>query len=138
MDIKYAALFGAGFGIVGILIIFIFSRKNKKMMHCVTYCPIGTIVNYLKFVNPFRLKIDDSCTMCAQCIPTCKYDALNLNNLKNKRAGLTCTLCGDCLHSCHASSIRYQFLNLSANTSRNLYLVISVSLYAIFLALGKI
>jgi ferredoxin len=138
VDLKYAAIFGASFGLLGLLIILILSRKKKKMIHCVTYCPIGTIVNYLKFVNPFRLKIEDSCTMCAQCIPSCKYDALNIKDLKNKKPGITCTLCGDCIQSCHASSIRYKFFNLSANSARNLYLIISVSLYTIFLALGKI
>jgi ferredoxin-type protein NapH len=138
VEIMYAAIFGAVFGLIGLFIIFLITKDRKKMVHCVAYCPIGTIVSYLKFVNPFRLKIEDTCTMCAHCIPACKYDALSINDLKLKKPGLTCTLCGDCIQSCHVSSIQYKFFNLKANNARNLYLIISVSLHAIFLALGKI
>jgi len=138
VELIYAVIFGATFGIVGLLIIFLFSNRKKKMVHCIAYCPIGTIVNYLKYISPFRLKIDNSCTMCAHCIPQCKYDALNINDLKNGKPGLTCTLCGDCIPACHVSSIQYKFLNLSPTAARNLYLVISISLHAVFLALGRI
>jgi ferredoxin len=134
----YAAIFGAVFGLTGLGIIIFLSSKKKKMMHCVAYCPIGTIVNYFKYINPFRLQIANSCTMCALCIPNCKYDALSIHDLKNKKPGITCTLCGDCLSSCSDKSIQYKFFGLSPDKARNLYLVISISLHAIFLALGKI
>jgi len=138
VQLKYAAIFGALFGLVGLGIIVFLSRKKKKMIHCTAYCPVGTLVNYFKFVNPFRLTISSSCTMCSLCIPNCKYDALSIQDLKNKKPGITCTLCGDCLSSCSDKSIQYKFFGLSANKARNLYLVISISMHAIFLALGKI
>ncbi len=138
VQVFYAATFGASFGIIGAIIIAILSKRKHKMIHCAVYCPIGTLISYLKYINPFRIKIQDNCTMCAHCIPSCKYDALNILDLKNKKPGSTCTLCGDCLSSCSVNSIQYRFLGLSAEKARNLYLIISISLHAVFLALAKI
>jgi ferredoxin-type protein NapH len=138
VEIIYAAIFGSIFGLTGLAIIIFISKKRKKMVHCVVYCPIGTLVNYFKYINPFRLIINNRCTMCVHCIPQCMYDALNIQDLKNKKPGITCTLCGDCLSTCSDKAIQYKFLGLSANNARNLYLVISISLHAVFLALGKI
>lgn len=138
VETLYAVIFGAAFGIIGAFVISILSERNKKMVHCTVYCPIGTVISYFKYINPFRLRIESNCTMCALCIPNCKYDALTIYDLKNKKPGITCTLCGDCLSSCSVNSIQYKFLGLSAVKARNLYLVISICLHAIFLALAKI
>lgn len=133
-----ATIAGLAFGTLGLLIIIFVSAKKGKMVHCVTYCPIGTMVNYLKFINPFRLKIDNSCTRCMACTATCRYDALNLMDIENKKPGITCTLCGDCLVSCNTNAIRYSFLRLKPQNARNLYLFLSISLHAIFMAMGRI
>jgi len=138
IQIVYAVFFSAFFGITGILVIVFLSKKSKKMIHCTVYCPIGTLVSYLKYINPFRMRIENTCTMCTNCIPLCKYDALNIEDLKNKKPGISCTLCGDCLSSCSVHSIQYKFLGLSATKARNLYLIISICLHAVFLALAKI
>jgi polyferredoxin len=138
VQIEYAAIFGAIFGTTGLFIIIFISGKRKKMVHCTVYCPVGTVVNYFKFINPFRLKINTNCTMCAHCIPQCKYDALSIKDLKNKKPSITCTLCGDCLSACNDNAIDYHFPGLNSAKARNLYLVLSISLHAIFLALGKI
>lgn len=109
------------------------------MVHCTSYCPVGTVVNLTHRVNPFRLYIDDkSCTSCMLCTSSCKYDALNRADILARRPASTCTLCGDCLSSCHADSIRYRFLNLSPGTSRKLYLWITISLHAATMALARI
>lgn len=133
-----ATIAGLVFGILGLTVIILFSKKKGKMTHCVLYCPIGTIVNYLKFLNPFRLKINYSCTRCMACTATCRYDALNLEDIENQKPGITCTLCGDCLKSCHANSLQYRFLNMKPENARKLYLYITISLHAIFLAMGRI
>jgi ferredoxin len=133
-----ATLIGIAFGITGIGIMILISSKKGKMIHCVLYCPVGTIVHLVKPVNPFRMFIDDSCTLCQHCTSHCRYDALNLPDLKNKKPGFTCTFCGDCLASCHSGSIKYRFLHLKPENARTLYLFLTVSLHAIFLALARI
>ncbi len=126
------------FGVIGLLIIVMISQKRGKMVHCILWCPIGTMVNYMKLVSPFRMCIDDSCTDCMACTRYCKYDALNKSDILNRKPGQTCTYCGDCLVSCKTSSIRYKFLKLSHEQARNTWIVLTISLHAIFLALGRI
>jgi len=134
----YAAASGISVGIMGLLIIVFLSRKRKKMIHCTLFCPIGTLVMFLKFINPFRIKINSSCTTCLLCSKHCKYDALNKTDIESGKPGLTCTYCGDCITTCKFSSIEYHFLGLAPANSRLLYIVITVSLHAAFLGLGMI
>jgi ferredoxin-type protein NapH len=132
-------LLAIGFGVIGLGLILLVSRKEGRMVHCTTYCPIGTIVNLTHFVNPFRLTIDQtSCTECMACTTKCKYDALNRSDIASRKPGRTCTLCGDCLSSCHAGSIQYRFPGLSKQSARNLYLLITISLHAATMALARI
>lgn len=134
-----ATLIAGGFGIVGLGIILVISRREGRMVHCTSYCPIGTVVNLTHRINPFRMYIDDSsCTSCMLCTSSCKYDALNRVDILARRPASTCTLCGDCVSSCHAESIRYRFLKLSPETSRKLYLWITISLHAATMALARI
>jgi len=134
-----APLVAGGFGLLGLGLILVISRKEGRMVHCSAYCPIGTVVNLSRFVNPFRMSIDNnSCTDCMGCTRFCKYDALNKADIKARKPGLTCTLCGDCVSSCHAGSIKYHFLKLSPTASRKLYLVITITLHAVTLAMARI
>ena len=133
-----STLIAVAFGITGILIMILFSLKRKKMVHCIMYCPIGTIVNIFKHVNPFRMYIDQSCTLCMNCTKFCKYDALNIQDIKNAKPSLSCTLCGDCLAGCHHSSIKYKFLKMNPEHARNLYLILTISLHAVCIAMARI
>ncbi|MCD6347355.1 MAG: 4Fe-4S binding protein [Bacteroidales bacterium] len=126
------------FSTIGVGIMVFISRKRNKMVHCVSFCPIGTIVNFGKFISPFRMKIAPSCTNCMRCIPTCQYDALNAEDIKAGKPGLTCTLCGDCVTSCEVSAIQYKFFNLSPKAARNLYLFITISLHVLCMGLARL
>ena len=139
LPVFMATLLAAGFGVVGLGLILLVSRKEGRMVHCTAYCPIGTIVSITRFVNPFRLTIDqNSCTSCMACTSACKYDALNRADIVARRPGMTCTLCGDCLSSCHAGSIHYRFPGLTSEKARTLYLLITISLHAATMALARI
>jgi len=128
-----------GFGLIGLGLILFLSRKEGRMIHCTSYCPLGTVVNLTRFINPFRLVIDqDSCTSCMACTARCKYDALNPADIARRKPAMTCTLCGDCLSSCHSGSIHYRFPRLTPNGARNLYLLITISLHAATMALARI
>jgi ferredoxin-type protein NapH len=133
-----ATISAIGFGITGIIIMILFSVKKKKMVHCVMYCPVGTLVNLIKPLNPFRMYIANSCTLCMKCTKYCKYDALNSQDIKKGKPSITCTLCGDCLAGCHNDSIKYKFLKMKPESARNLYLILTITLHASFLALARI
>lgn len=133
-----ATILAVLFGITGMAIMIILSFRMKKMIHCAMYCPVGTVVNIFKHVNPFRMYIDKSCTLCMNCTRFCKYDALNINDIKNSKPSLSCTLCGDCLGGCHHNSIKYRFLKMKPENARRLYLILTISLHAACLALARI
>lgn len=133
-----ATLVAASFGVVGIAVMIFISRKNKRMIHCALYCPVGTLVNVMKPVNPFRMYIDDKCNLCMKCTTLCKYDALNVSDVKNKKPGFGCTYCGDCLSACRDNAIKYRFFRLKPQHARFLYLFLTISIHAIFLALARI
>jgi heterodisulfide reductase subunit A-like polyferredoxin len=92
----------------------------------------------MKLISPFRMYIDDSCTNCMGCTAYCKYDALGKTGILKREPGLTCTCCGDCLASCKTESIRYRFLSISGANARNSWIVLTISLHAIFIALARI
>jgi ferredoxin-type protein NapH len=138
VPILTATLVAAGFGVTGIAIMIFFSRRRRKMIHCTLWCPIGTIVSVLKPVNPFRLYIDNSCDLCNKCTSYCKYDALNIQDIRNKKPDYSCTLCGDCLTACPHSSIKYGFFKMQPDNARKLWLVLTITLHAVFLALARI
>ena len=138
IDTGLTTAIAIGFGVAGIGIIIFVSRLKGKMVHCILWCPVGTLVNYMKPVSPFRMYIDESCTECMACTRYCKYDALNRVDILGRKPGLTCTYCGDCLASCKTESIRYKFLSLSGPRARNAWIVVTVSLHAVFLALARI
>jgi heterodisulfide reductase subunit A-like polyferredoxin len=73
-----------------------------------------------------------------KCTSRCKYDTLNFQDIKNKKPDFSCTLCGDCLAACHDNSIRYRFFSLSHENSRKLYLFLTISIHAVFLAMARI
>jgi polyferredoxin len=126
------------FGVGGISVMILFSLKRKKMVHCAVYCPVGTFVNIFHRVNPFRMYIDKNCTLCMKCTSYCKYDALNITDIRNSKPAAGCTLCGDCLAACHHDSIKYGFLRMSPEKARNLYLILTITLHASCLALARI
>ncbi len=137
-DELYALAGGLLIGIIGLGIILALTRRKGKMVHCTLYCPVGTIVMYLKYINPFRMYIDSSCTQCGVCSVSCNYDALTSGDIEKGRPGLTCTYCGDCISACHQNSIKYSFLGLKPGHARNLYLFVTVSFHVVFLALAKV
>ena len=138
IDTRITTALALGFGIAGIGIIILLSRVKGKMIHCILWCPIGTLVSYMKLVSPFRMHIDDSCTNCMACTRHCNYDALGKTDILKRKPGLSCTYCGDCLASCKTDSIKYKFLWVKSKNARNLWIVLTISLHAIFLALARI
>ena len=134
----HATLLGLAAGVAGLLVMVLLTYPSGRMAHCTLFCPVGTVVMYLKRLNPFRIYIHSNCTLCMSCAPHCKYDALHPESIRKGRPDASCTYCGDCLSSCHKGSIRYGFPGLSNHQARKLYLFLTVSIHAIFMALARI
>ena len=125
-------------GIIGLGIMLILSRQKKKMIHCSSYCPIGTLVSFMKYLSPFRVKLNTDCTHCMACLKSCKYDALHKENIEKGKIGYTCTYCGDCLSTCKHGGLEYRFFKLRPATAERLWIIITVVLHTCFLMIARI
>ena len=138
MAVSVAIWLAAVFGLVGIAIMAFISRRQGNMVHCTSYCPVGLVANILGKISPFRMRINDACTACRKCSMVCRYDALGPENLNRKKPGLSCTLCGDCIESCKDGFIHYSFPGLSPQVARTMFVVIVVSFHAVAIGIARI
>ena len=132
-----ALVLASTFGVVGVGIMLLVSRRWGAMAHCTTWCPIGLVAGVAGKLSPFRLRIEDTCHDCGACSLVCRYDALGKENVEARHVGLSCTLCGECVRACRHDSIHYRFPGLSPQAARTLFLVLVISLHAIFLGLAR-
>ncbi|NLG16859.1 MAG: 4Fe-4S binding protein [Fibrobacter sp.] len=129
---------GAAFGLGGVVVMILFSRKKGVMVHCTTYCPIGLITSLVGKINPFRIRIGKGCIDCLSCIRACRYGALTSNSIRQRRPGLTCTLCGDCVAACKESQIGFYFPGISSVAARKAFLTLVVVFHAVFLGMARL
>jgi len=139
-----AALAGAlalTFGLLGIVVMLVVSRRRGVLVHCTLYCPVGLVATLLGRISPFRVVISDGCDGCMRCRVACRYDALDREAVAAGRPHPTlCTLCGDCLSSCPTALLGYRLMGLplDASSARTLFLVLVVALHAATLGLARI
>lgn len=133
-----AAACGIAFGLFGVGVMAIWSRRTGAMAHCLSYCPIGWLATVMGKISPFRLRIGSECNACGACTVLCRYDALGAEDIERRRPGWSCTLCGDCLRACRERFIEYRFLGLRGERARVVFLVLVVSLHATFLGVARI
>ncbi len=133
-----AAAMGLGFGLVGIGIMLLWSRRVGTMAHCTWYCPMGLLAVGLGRLSPHRVRLSDACTGCGRCSAVCRYDALLAEDIRRRRPGPSCTLCGDCIGQCRHDAIGYRFPGLSALSSRAVFLALVASFHAICLGVARI
>ncbi|WP_319778870.1 4Fe-4S binding protein [Maridesulfovibrio sp.] len=127
----------AVFGLIGIAVMLLFSRRMGMMVHCTAFCPMGIVSNLLGRLSPWRMKISSDCCKCMKCSKACRYGALQLRDIEAGRPGISCTLCGDCLPECASASIGYRLPFLSPQTARKLFLVLVISLHVLFLGVAR-
>ena len=133
-----AAVAALGFGVLGVLLMILVSRKLGTMFHCVVFCPIGLIANVLGKISPFRLRFSDGCDGCGACGPSCRFGALEKSHIEQRKVGLSCTLCGDCVGKCKTNQLVYSFGKFRTPAIRLIFLAIVVSLHAVCLGIARI
>ncbi|MFH2010419.1 MAG: 4Fe-4S dicluster domain-containing protein [bacterium] len=133
-----AAACGIAFGFVGVLLMFLWSRRTGTMAHCSWYCPLGLLAGVFGRLSPHRLRLDNTCTSCGSCSRVCRYDALSEADIERRRPALSCTLCGDCVGVCKQSAIGYRLLGLSPTASRAVFIALVAGLHAVFLGVARL
>lgn len=132
-----AAGFAAFFGLVGVGVMLLPSRRRGYMVHCTAYCPMGLLANLLGKLSPWRLRIDEGCCRCGKCAAVCRYGALGPAGFTRGKPGLSCSLCGDCLSRCPHGFIRYRFPGVSSGKARAAFVVVMSVLHATFLGVAR-
>ncbi|MUM78419.1 4Fe-4S binding protein [Pseudodesulfovibrio sp. F-1] len=133
-----AVLMAAGFGLIGVGVMVLVSSRMGLMAHCTAYCPMGIVSNVLGRLSPWRMRIDRDCCACGACFSRCRYGALDTERVVSGAPSLSCTLCGDCVSSCPHGQIGYRFPGLSPDAARTVFIVLIVSLHAVFLGVARI
>ncbi|MFV0397516.1 MAG: 4Fe-4S binding protein [Bacteroidales bacterium] len=134
----WATIGGALSGVIGVVIVVVLSRKKRTMVHCTYFCPVGTVVTWLKDLSPFRYRITESCTACMRCVKVCRYGALTPELIHKREINRNCTLCGDCQAVCGHQSFEYRFAGLSPIASERLFFGVVTVLYVLFLAVARV
>jgi polyferredoxin len=132
-----AAVLASTFGLAGVAVMLTASRRTGQMTHCTAFCPLGTFTSFFGLLSPFRVRMDPSCTECGLCRRACRYDALGVEDIRRRKPGISCTLCGDCVGTCREGALGYRFPGLGPDAARTLFIVLSVSLHAVFLGVAR-
>lgn len=125
-------------GLVGVGVMLLLSRRSNTMVHCTVYCPMGLLAGLLGRLSPFRMRMAAGCDGCAKCRSRCRFEALEPEDIKQRRPGLSCTLCGDCLSACEGAFMEYRFAGLRPAHARALFIVLVTTLHAVVLGLARI
>jgi len=134
-----AVWLAAGFGLLGVGVMLLASRRMGTMAHCTAFCPIGLAGNLLGRFMPWRMGISlNACTRCGSCARACRYSALTPLQIEAGKPGLSCTLCGDCVGACPHDAMHYRFPGLSSATARAAFLTLVAALHAVFLGVARI
>lgn len=125
------------FGLAGVALMMLLSRRRGTMAHCVVFCPLGLLANLLGKLSPFRVAIGDGCTKCLTCIGACRYDALNREQIEQGRPALSCSLCGDCVGACTEGWLHYTLAGRTMKAARPSFIVLVAALHALFLGVAR-
>lgn len=138
LSVMAAGWLAAGFGLVGVGMMVLWSRRAGHMTHCTAYCPMGWFATRLGKVSPWRLRISPSCTDCGACTPACRYDALYPEDVLRRVPGEACTLCGDCLSNCPTGSIGLRLPGASPARARMAFLILVSAMHAAWLGVARL
>jgi ferredoxin len=133
-----ALVIAAIFGLVGVFVMLLWSRRSGTMSHCTVYCPMGLLADIFGKINPWRIRIQPECSKCGGCSRFCRYGALDAGAIDKQQAGFRCTLCGDCIAACPQGHLYYSFPGVGGKAARSAFIVVIVVLHAIFLGVARL
>ena len=106
-------IFGMGFSILGIVMIFLFDLFVLKNGFCGHICHIGATFSLLgKFsILKVRHKVQN-CTKCMKCIEVCpEKQVLDMIGKKDARVTqMACIKCGRCIDVCGDDALSFSIL----------------------------
>lgn len=106
-------VFGMGFGIAGVAMVFLFDLLVLKNGFCGHVCPVGATFSLIGKFALLRVKHDASkCTKCMRCIEICPEP--QVLDMVGKRSELVkqmaCLKCGRCIESCSDDALNFSLM----------------------------
>lgn len=103
-------VFGMGFGLMAVLVIFLFDLLVHENAWCGYICPLGGFYALLGRFSFLRVKYDnEKCTECLQCKTVCPEKEV-LSMVTKFSATVTegaCTNCGRCIEVCEDDALNF-------------------------------
>lgn len=106
-------IFGMGFGILGVILIFLFDLFVLKNGFCGHICPIGATFSLIGKFSLLRVKHNAlKCTKCMECIKICPepqvLDMVGKESAHVKQ--MACLKCGRCIEVCRDDALNFTLL----------------------------
>lgn len=139
IDSATAIAIAVAFALISLLIMASLSRRYGVMVHCITFCPTGFVVNLLSRISPWRLRVDPlRCDNCGACEKVCRYSAIDAAIRATGTSRLCCSLCRDCTTVCKNNAIAVHCPGLSPESAKKLFVGLAASLHALFLCVAMV
>lgn len=106
-------VFGMGFGILGIVMIFLFDLCVLKNGFCGHICPIGATFSLIGKFSLLKVKHKvQNCTKCMKCVEICpEKQVLDMIGKKDARVTqMACIKCGRCIDVCSDNALSFSIL----------------------------
>jgi ferredoxin-type protein NapH len=103
-------IFGMGFGLAAIVVIFLFDLFILKNGWCGHICPLGGFYSLIGKYSLVRVKHNhENCTLCMKCKNVCpEKDILSMIGKRSVDVGSgECTLCGRCVEVCEDDALKF-------------------------------
>lgn len=113
-------VFGMGFGILGLVMIFVFDLLVLKNGFCGHICPIGATFSLIGKFSLWRVRHNvNHCTKCMKCIEVCpEKQVLDMVGKKSASVNaMACIKCGRCVEVCQDRALEFKLLNGGKNES---------------------
>lgn len=107
-------IFGMGFGVFGVLVVFLFDLFFLKNGFCGYICPLGASYSIIGKYSLLRIKYNKTkCTKCMKCVAICpEPQVLDLIGVRSGSVDkIDCIKCGRCIEKCDDDALQYGILN---------------------------
>lgn len=106
-------VFGMGFGLLGVAMIFLFDLFVLKNGFCGHICPIGATFSLIGKFSMLKVRHKvQNCTKCMKCIEVCpEKQVLDMIGKKDaKVTQMACIKCGRCIDVCGDRALEFSIL----------------------------
>ncbi|MDE6885574.1 MAG: quinol dehydrogenase ferredoxin subunit NapH [Helicobacteraceae bacterium] len=103
-------IFGMGFGIFGVLSVFLFDLFFLKNGFCGYICPLGATYSIIGKFSLLRVRHNkDNCTDCKNCFAICpEPQVLDLIGVRSGTINnIDCIKCARCIEVCNDNALKY-------------------------------